>query len=489
MTQAVHLPEASTSAATPAAPSSASAASTASAPAAIAAPSSAAPLRSLLLYGAFAMPLAFAALPLYVQWPAHAASAWGMSLAVLGVLLLAVRVIDAVVDPFIGARVDGLFARSSRHAWAAAGAAAVLVAAGMAALFFAPAAVIAQPGALLAWAAVALVLTSIGYSIAQVTHQAWAVHLGGSAAEQARWVGTREALALAGVIVASLLPSIAGWGITVTVLAVLLALAWVALGRVPPAAALRLSSGPMQAGAHGGPARPLGSGRSPWREPGFRRLMAVVIVSGLASAVPASLVVLYVRDLLQAPAAAEGWVLGLYFAAAALGMPLWVRAVRRFGLIRSWWVGMWLSIAAFAGAALLGPGDLAIFAFICIASGLALGADLVVPPALLAGLIQRRDHHAAQDTAANARGVEGLWFGWWNFAMKLTLAAAAGIALPLLQWLGYRTGARDEASLAALALCYAALPCAIKALSAVLLWMNRHAWPWARAAHSGVTAR
>ena len=185
-------------------------------------------------YGLFALPLAFAALPLYVQWPAHAASTWGLSLATLGALLLAVRVADAFFDPSIGARIDRLFAHSWRRGWAAAGVAAAMIACGIGALMFAPAAVSARPPALLAWAAFALVLTSLGYSIAMVTHQAWAVRLGGDAVQQARWVGAREALALAGVIVASLLPSLVGWALTVGVLAALLLLAWLALARVPP---------------------------------------------------------------------------------------------------------------------------------------------------------------------------------------------------------------------------------------------------------------
>jgi Na+/melibiose symporter-like transporter len=448
----------------------------------------------LLRYGLLGLPLAFAALPLYVQWPAHAASTWGLSLAVLGVLLLAVRIFDAFVDPWIGARIDRLFARSARAAWAAAGAAAVCIACGMAALMFAPAAVAASQGTLLAWAAGALVITSLGYSIAMVTHQAWAVRLGGNSAEQARWVGAREALALVGVIVASVLPSQAGWGVTVAVLAVLLVGGWLALGSVPPpqrrhAEPARLASAvtasASSSGAASGPAS-----ASPWRERGFQRLMAVVLVSGFASAIPASLVVLYVRDVLQAGAAAEGWLLGLYFLAAALGMPLWVRAVRRFGLVGPWLVGMGMAVAAFAGAAALGPGDVAIFAFICLASGLALGADLVVPPALLAGLIRHRagapDRQSAQGTGVEGTGgegpgVEGLWFGWWNFAMKLTLAAAAGLALPLVQALGYTPGGREESSLFALAFCYALLPCFVKAAAAVLLWIHRDAWPWAAA--------
>jgi Na+/melibiose symporter-like transporter len=369
----------------------------------------------------------------------------------------------------------------------------LLIACGMAALMFAPAFVTGRPAALLAWAAAALLTTSMGYSIAMVTHQAWAVRLGGSAVVQARWVGAREALALVGVIVASLLPSLVGWAFTVGALALLLLLAWWALARVPPMTGA--PGGPAAQGQSARSAQPeprggsSGARRSPWRDRGFRRLLSVTMVSGLASAVPASLVVLYVRDLLQTPGAAEGWLLGLYFAAAALGMPVWVRAVRRFGLVRCWLAGMGLSIAAFAGAGLLGPGDLPLFAVICFAAGLALGADLVVPPSLLAGLIQAHGSRAGErahspgddaDRPAALRespGVEGLWFGWWNFASKLTLALAAGLALPLLQWLGYRPGVRDAASLTALAFSYALLPCAIKAAAAMLLWMQRDAWP------------
>lgn len=475
-------------------------------------------LPRLLAYGALAMPLAFAALPLYVQWPAHAASAWGMSLATLGALLLAVRVGDAFIDPWIGGRIDALFARSAHWAWMGAGAAAACIAAGLTALMFAPAGVRADAGLLLVWAAAALSLTSIGYSMASVTHQAWAVRLGGGTREQARWVGAREGLALAGVIVASVLPSIAGWAVTLVVLAVLLATAWATLRWVMPSRAgearelrqgetglhrspvrpAQRGSAPITAGAHGAAQAAHGEAASPWLDRGFRHLLPVVLLGGLASAIPASLVVLYVRDLLQAAGAAEGWVLGLYFTAAAAAMPLWVRAVGRFGLVPTWLAGMAIAIAAFAGAALLGPGDLALFAVICAASGLALGADLVVPPALLAGLIQRHAATRSGPAAVNpgpvtneanvpvapeaVAGFEGRWFGWWNFANKLTLAAAAGIALPLMQWLGYSPGTRNEASLAALALCYAALPCAIKAAAALLLWRSRHAWPWALAA-------
>ncbi len=53
---------------------------------------------------------------------------------------------------------------------------------------------------------------------------------------------------------------------------------------------------------------------------------------------------------------------------------------------------------------------------------------------------------------------------------KMNLALAAGIALPLLEWLGYAPGVTDDAALSALTIGYAVLPCLLKAGAALLLW-------------------
>jgi len=278
-------------------------------------------------------------------------------------------------------------------------------------------------------------------------HQSWGARLGGDEAQRAGVVSWREGCALAGVLVASVLPALAGFGATAAVLAVALALGVVALARWAPAADLPV--------AHG-------TASSPWQPlqtPAFRRLLAIHVVNGVASAIPATLVLFFVRDRLQA-ASLEPLFLAAYFAAGALSMPLWVRVIARLGLARSWLAGMLLSVASFVWAANLGPGDAAAFAAVCIASGLALGADLAVPQAWLAGIVQRAGHQGQH---------EGSYFGWWNFATKLELALAAGLALPLLERAGYTPGRADPEGLQALALAYAALPCVLKLLAAVLL--------------------
>ena len=310
-----------------------------------------------------------------------------------------------------------------------------------------------DPHALLAWAAFALALTYVAFSALTIAHQAWGAMLGGDPVQRSRVVAWREAFGLAGVLCASALPLLAGFPATAVTLGVALVLGWMAWGSgLRPAAAVQ--------------ANPPGW-RGPWQQPAFRRLMAVFVLNGIASAVPATLVLFFVQDRLQAPAAMQPLFLGSYFLAAALAIPLWLRLVPRLGLERTWIAGMFTAIAAFAAAAALGVGDGNAFLVICMASGAALGTDLALPAALLAGTIRASGH---------AGGGEGAYFGWWNFASKLNLALAAGLALPLLALAGYVPGTRDPAALQALAAAYTLLPCALKAAAALLLYslVRRH---------------
>jgi len=396
-----------------------------------------------LTYGGLGLPLAFVALPLYVILPNYYASEFGVPLATLGALLLGARLFDAFTDPIIGRFVDDWFARSVAIVLGAAAVAAVVLALGFRGLFF-PA--VGGGDALLWWAGGLLALTYLAYSVLTVAHQSWGARLGGDSAQRARIVSWREGLSLVGVLVASVLPSLAGMSVTTVVFAVLLSIGLALLWRAPL---------PQRSAA--GVARP--SMLAPLRTPAFRRLLLIYLVNGVASAVPATLVLFFIRDRLQAPAF-EPLFLASYFAAGALSMPLWVRAVARFGLARSWLAGMLLAIFTFAWAALLGAGDVVAYTAVCVASGIALGADLTLPGALLAGVIQRAGH---------GQRLEGAYFGWWNFATKLNLALAAGIALPLLGLFGYAPGGRDEDALQALTLAYCLLPCLLKLCAAALL--------------------
>ena len=138
-------------------------------------------------YGALGFPLAFVALPLYVMLPNHYATTLGVSLAGLGAVLLAARLLDAVVDPWIGRVCDGWFGRGHTQVLGWGAAMAVVLGLGLWALLFPPAAVLAAGhGAVLAWLCAMLVVASLAYSVLSVAHQAWGARLGGNEAERSR---------------------------------------------------------------------------------------------------------------------------------------------------------------------------------------------------------------------------------------------------------------------------------------------------------------
>ena len=404
--------------------------------------------RQGLAYGGLGLPLAFVALPLYVVLPPYYAREFGVGLASLGAVLLLTRLLDALADPFIGRWADLSLGRSSTHAWRCAAASAVVLALGFFLLFFPFQFARADANNVLIWCAACLVLTYLSFSVVTVVHQSWGARLGGDSAQRASIVGWREGLALLGVLLASVLSAQAGMAITAAVFVLTLALGLFLLWFSP-----RPLASPTTAGH-------AVSMSLPFQTPAFRRLLVVYLVNGTASAIPATLVLFFIADRLQSPQH-EALFLASYFAAAGLSVPLWVHSVKKLGLSRSWLLGMGLSVAVFVWATALGAGDVAGFTAVCILSGLALGADLTLPSALLAGVIQRAGHGGQ---------AEGAYFGWWNFATKLNLALAAGLALPLLQWWGYTPGNQSDPALAALTWAYCLLPCALKLLAASLLW-------------------
>ena len=358
--------------------------------------------RQGLLYGLLGLPLAFVALPLYVILPNHYAREFGVPLATLGVVLLAARSLDAFIDPLIGRWCDRLFSRSAAAVLAFGAVAAMLLAAGFGLLFF-PAT--REPFPLVLWATALLIVTYAAYSGLSVAHQSWGAMLGGNETQRSRIVAWREGMGLVGVVLASAMPLVIGLAATVGLFWVALLLGWLAWTR-----AVRPQPSTLVRGDNIW---------LPFSRPAFRRLLGVFVLNGIASAIPATLVLFFVQDRLQAPKAMESAFLAAYFVAAAMSVPVWLRIVQGFGLARSWMFGMLLAVGAFAWATGLGRGDEWPFAVVCVLSGLALGTDLVLPGAMLAGVI----------TQAGDRGrFEGAYFGWWNFATKLNLALAAGLA-------------------------------------------------------------
>ena len=398
---------------------------------------------ALAAYGAMAFPLAFAGLPIYLHAPDFYAVTLQQPVAVLGTVLLALRLVDAFQDPLIGSLSDRF--HRSRQVVLIIGAA--LLGLGLWMLFHPLAA------APLPWFAASILICTTGYSVVSINFQA----LGGlwrvGSQDRTRVTAGREAFGLAGLLVASVLPPVLAANSSYAE-----AFHWLTLGYLPLLAAaswlllrwMRTASIAAPAGNRNDPGwwRLL---RDHWRAFFF----ALLFLNLLASAIPAVLVLFFIRDRLGAEAY-TGLFLLTYFLAGVLSMPLWTRLARRFGKLRSWQFSLGTAILTFCWAALLQEGDLAAYAAVCALSGLALGADLALPPAILA------DHIDAD----SRQGEAGRLFAVLAFLSKSALALATGMALPLLGIFGYQPGEAMTPELGMLlSVTYAGLPCILKLLA------------------------
>ncbi|MDZ7711295.1 MAG: MFS transporter [Roseovarius sp.] len=380
--------------------------------------------------------LAAAGLPVYIHAPKVYADVHGVSLAALGTVLFALRLIDVVQDPALG----WLAARSGRWRGAAVALASAVIAGGMVGLF-----AVTPPIAPLMWFAVMLTLVFSAFSFLTICMYAEGVGAadrlsGAGHLRLARW---RETGALLGICAAATAPVLlGGYAGFALAFAGLVLIAWLAM------------TGEWQ----GGGAAPTGFA-SVLRDGRARQLLAVALVNAAPVAVTSTLFLFFVESRLAAPGW-EGAYLVLFFLSAACAAPLWGALAERFGAKRMLLLAMVVSIAAFGWAITLGAGDLVAFAVICVVSGAATGADMTLLPALFA----RRMAVIAPG------GAEG--FGLWAFVSKFTLALAAVAVLPTLEAGGFRAGAENDAeALWLLALIYGGVPCLLK-LGAIALLLR-----------------
>ncbi len=414
-------------------------------------PRGAPPWWRLAAYGLLGLPLAMAALPVYVQVAAYYSTLRGVGLVQLGWVLFAARLFDTLQDPLLGHVIDRL--REGMARWLTLG--ALVLALAFAGLWLPPGPGV--PAAL--WLAAMLMLAYSAHSMLNIAYLTWGARLSGGCAHGSAplLVATawREGAGLVGMIIASVIPAIVMSGDAARISA--------RMGTYSIAFALLLLVGLLAllyvAPAWPRPARPAAHWRAALRRMAanraFRRLLAPYFLNACSVSLPATLALFFISDQLRA-APLAGAFLGCYFVAAAGALPLWSALARRIGVLRCWRLGMALAIVSFAGAALLGAGDTLAYFAVCLGAGAALGADLAMPPVLLAQLIDT-------DEAA------GAYYGVLTLLGKLALALS-GLALPLLATLGYRPGMGGGAPLA---LVYAALPCLLKLLAMAALWREQ----------------
>jgi Na+/melibiose symporter-like transporter len=411
-------------------------------------------LATLVAYGLPSLPTTILTLPLFVVLPTFYAQDLRLGLGLVGAILLGSRIWDAVSDPLVGILSDHINTRwGRRRPWMVLGAPIALVS-----LWF-----LLVPGEnvgggyLLGWT----IALYIGGTMILIPYNAWGAEISGHYHERARVTSFRQIFVLAGGITAAVLvaalQSDRADALRVTALIVVITL--------PIAVAIAVRFVPDQPKSLEQRltfARARAAVRS--NKP-FQRLVAAFFLNSIANGFPITLFLLFVQHNLRASDTMLSWILGVYFVMALLSVPFWLVLSKRYGKHRVWTAAMILVCAFFVWVPLLGAGDAMWLLVISLFTGFGLGADLVLPPAMQADVVDLDElRHREKRT--------GIFFAVWSIAQKLSLALAAGIAFPILEFVDFQRVVGDNLpeTLLTLAILYAIVPVVFKVAAIALMW-------------------
>lgn len=426
------------------------------------------PMPALLAYGSLAFPLAAAFIALQVIVPTFYAQSTGLSLTVIGGILLVARLFDMITDPLVGYWSDQSRNRFGRRKLFVV-VAAPLIGLSVWFLFNPPATAAATY--LLCWT----IAIYVGGTLSIVPASAWAAELSPDYNQRSRITGFRVAFGLTGTLTALIVSAVFAGEDSTALAATLTAIAWLVLltllistvwaaFAVPDRSLTKLPSNSLE---------------SAWllvKTPNpFRQLLVSFLLNAVGNAIPATLFLLFVTHVLDV-AELVGVFLFVYFVAAAAGVPVWVALAKRFGKHQTWSLAMIMACAFFIWTPFLGVDSVAWFYVIVIATGFATGADLALPSAINADVIE-------WDALTSGYKRPGLFFALWGTASKLSYALAVGIAFPLLDLVGFSaTELNSDSSILWLAVLYGA-PCIVFKLAAV--WCMRK-YPITEKAHADI---
>lgn len=410
-------------------------------------------LPRLLAYAGPGLPLAALTLPVYLYVPSLYAGALALDLAAVGIVLFVARLFDMASDPLVGWLSDRLsLPLGRRRPWIIAGLPLIMLAQYQ--LF--------QPGdgSGLAHLALWSLVLYLGWTFAMLPYLAWGAELSDDYHGRSRIVGAREIAVVLGTVVAVALPALSASD-SGDRRAELEPLVWFLTAALPLTILIALAAVPEPPRRH--PAAPSGHWRDGLRilvaNRPFRLLIGAYLLNGAANGLTATLFFLFAGHVLGAAAEAQSY-LAAYFVCGILSVPLWLFLSRRLGKHRAWSAGLAAACLGFLAVPFLGQGDGLAFLGVCILTGFCLGSDLVLPASMQADVVD-------VDRVEAGRRRTGLYFALWSMATKLSLALAAGVALPLLDLVGFQADQPgNPTGLWMLTLLYGGVPIAIK-LSAI----------------------
>ena len=174
------------------------------------------------------------------------------------------------------------------------------------------------------------------------------------------------------------------------------------------------------------------------------------------------------------------WASGLFLFQFVFGIvagPIWAQIGYRIGKHHAAVAGELVQVAINLGLLLVVPGQIGLLLVLTLAQGLAQGSGNLMLRSMVADIADEHRLRTGEDRTA-------LFFSAFSLSSKAGMAAAVGIALPLVGWLGFDPAAvaNSPDALRGLLYVFALGPAIAHLLSAWLI----HGFPLDEAAHTKI---
>jgi glycoside/pentoside/hexuronide:cation symporter, GPH family len=416
------------------------------------------PTGRLIAFSTLIMPIAAVQLPLTVYLPAIYAQHFGLSLSVLGLIFLLEKLWGTLADPIVGALSDRSRSRFGRRkSWILAGT-AIFAVSGLF-LFFPRSSV--SP----VYLGAMLFLFYLGLSMIQIPFFAWSGELSRDYDERTRIATYQSVASSIALLLILSFPAIIDQIRPSDAVLKLNAMGTLLLGilLVTVVLALRAFREPPLAVVPQAPARLSHSVRLLLRNHLLLRVLASDFAVSLAQGIRGTLFLFFLGIYMGLPRWASGLFLVQFLFGIAAG-PLWMRVGYRLGKHRAAVCGELVQV--FINLALLwvAPGRLALLIVLLTAQGLAQGSGNLMLRAMVADVADKHRFETGEDRT-------GLFFSVFSISTKAAMAAAVGLALPLVAWLGFdpKSGHNTPEALHGVLLVFAIGPAIAHLISAALI--------------------
>jgi GPH family glycoside/pentoside/hexuronide:cation symporter len=412
----------------------------------------------LFCYSLADVPVAMSIFPVIVFVPRFYSTEVGISVAMVGTVMLVARVLDVLVDPLMGYISDHTRSRwGRRRPWIALSVPVMMVS--IFQLFLPP------EGA--GWVHMLIWMTLLGFgtTLMLIPYYAWGAELSPDYSERSRITGGRAMAGVLGSLIAQAIPAVAlmafGIGGSATVLELV---GYTMLVLMPLCVAITLWGTP-DAQIEVKSTIPVMKGLVLMaKNRPFLQLVSAFTVGSIGLSITTPLYLFFIADVLKAEAQAV-YMLAFFYMANLVSVPAWVALSRRVGKHRAYMSSFVMIACAHPFYLLLGEGDFWYMLPITLATGVAAGGfSAALPNSMKADVIDL-------DTLQSGENRAAFFFSSWSFVQKLVASVGTGLAMFGLALFGFKSGAANGPDeLFGLRFLFSTFPSVFYLGAAALMW-------------------